>query len=205
MNYLKNLKFSVILTLKLDTRGYSLAVGHHLAKVRARVRISLPAPGLDFYTMQSLLSKITRKNIIREKIERSEAGLYFYLVFPIAFAFVLTFSVARIFNLLAPDFYLISLAVGHVHHYVYGFFVLAVSGYLALIFDGPRAKYLISLLHGLGLGLAFDEFAFWLKLTDADPARWSYDGFLIVMGLFFFIISAKRGLKMLKILWPFNP
>ena len=154
--------------------------------------------------MFGIFSKITRKNIILKKIENSEAGLYFYLVFPIAFAFLLTFTGARIISLLAPNFYLIGLAVGHVHHYVYGFFVLAISGYLALIFNGPRSKYLISLLHGLGLGLAFDQFAFWLKLIDDDPARWSYDGFLIVMGLFFFIISAKRGLKMLQILWPFR-
>ena len=153
--------------------------------------------------MWKFLSKITREKIISEKIEHGEAGLYLYLIFPIAFAFLLTFVAARIFSLLAPNFYL-DLAIGHVHHYVYGFFVLAVSGYLALIFDGPRAKYLISLLHGFGLGLAFDEFVFWLKLTDDDPARWSYDGFLIIMGLFFFIISAKRGLKMLKILWPFR-
>ena len=155
-------------------------------------------------SMFGIFSKITGKKIIREKIEHSEAGLYFYLVFPITFAFILTFTGARIFSLLAPNFYLIGLAVGRVHHYVYGFFILAVSGYLALIFNGPRAKYLISLLHGFGLGLAFDEFAFWLKLTDTDPARWNYDGFLIIMGLFFFIISAKKGLQMLKILWPFR-
>lgn len=154
--------------------------------------------------MFGFLSKITRKRIILDKIQHSEAGLYFYLVFPIAFAFLITFATARILSLLAPDFYLIGLAVGRVHHYVYGFFVLAISGYLALIFNDARAKYLISLLHGFGLGLAFDEFAFWLKLTDTDPARWSYDGFLIVMGLFFFIISAKRGLKMLEFLWPFR-
>ena len=84
-----------------------------------------------------------------------------------------------------------------------GFFVLAASGYFALIFSGPKAKYLISLLHGFGLGLAFDEFGIWLKLSDSDPARWSYDGFLIMVGLFLFVISVKPGLKMLKILWPF--
>lgn len=154
--------------------------------------------------MFSIFSKITGKNIIRDKIENSEAGLYFYLVFPITFAFLLTFAGARIISLLAPNFYLIGLAIGHVHHYVYGFFVLAISGYLALIFNGPRGKYLVALLYGFGLGLAFDQFAFWLKLTDTDQARWNYDGFLIVMGLFFFIISAKRGLKMLKVLWPFG-
>ncbi len=154
--------------------------------------------------MFGIFSKITRKNIIREKIERSEAGLYFYLVFPIAFAFLVTFMLSRIFNLVAPDFYLFGLSVGHVHHFTYGFFILALSGYLALIFDDSRAKYLVSLLHGFGLGLAFDEFGLWLKLRDDDPTRWNYDGFLVIVGFFFLILSARRGVKMLKILWPFN-
>ncbi|MBI2062279.1 MAG: hypothetical protein HYT64_01120 [Candidatus Yanofskybacteria bacterium] len=154
--------------------------------------------------MFDIFSKITRKNIIREKIERSEAGLYFYLVFPVTFAFLLTFIGARVFNILAPDYYFIGLAVGHVHHYVYGIFVLAISGYLALVFHGPRAKYLISLLYGFGLGLTFDEYWFWIKLSDNELERWSYDGLLIIMGFFLFVISAKPGIKMLNKLWPFR-
>ncbi len=171
---------------------------HMVANHMTGVRFPLPAQMWEF------LSKITRKNIIRKKIEHSETGLYFYLVFPIAFAFLATFMLSRIFSLLAPNFYLIGLAVGHVHHFAYGFFILAISGYLALIFDGPRAKYLISLLHGLGLGLAFDEFGLWINLTDDDLSRWSYDGFLIIIGLFFLILSARRGVKMLQFLWPFK-
>lgn len=156
--------------------------------------------------MWGFLSKVTRKNIIREKFEHSEAGLYFYLVFPIAFAFLLTFVGARILNTIDPDLYIPFGKSGfHVHHFAYGFFILAVSGYLALIHNGPRAKFLIALLHGFGLGLAFDEFGIWLKLRDDDPTRWSYDGFLIVVGLFFIILSAKRGLKMLNKLRLFRP
>lgn len=155
--------------------------------------------------MRKFLSKITKKNIIREKIEHSEAGLYFYLVFPIAFAFLLTFTGARILNTLYPDLYIPFGSSGfRVHHFAYGFFILAISGYLALIHNGPKAKFLISLLHGFGLGLAFDEFGIWLNLSADDPVRWSYDGFLIITGLLFFIVSARRGLKTLKILWPFR-
>ncbi len=155
-------------------------------------------------SMFDIFSKITRKNIIRDKIEYSEAGLYFYLVFPIAFAFLVTFMLSRIFNIISPDLYLVGLAVGHVHHFAYGFFILAISGYLALIFDGPRAKYLISLLHGFGLGLAFDEFGLWINLRDDDLTRWNYDGFLIIIGFFFLVLSAKKGTKMLRFLWPFR-
>jgi len=110
---------------------------------------------------------------------------------------------ARFVSLVAPGFN-ITIADIHIHHFVWGISVLAISGYLALVFDGSQAKFLISLLYGLGLGLAFDEFAFWLKLTDDDPARWSYDGFLIVAAVIFLIISAKPGVKMLKKLWPFG-
>jgi len=153
--------------------------------------------------MLNIFSKITRKTIILEKIERSEAGLYFYLIFPMAIAFLITFITARIISFFIPSFG-IFLGDIRIHHFVWGIFVLAFSGYLALIFTGPRSKYLIALLHGFGLGLSFDEFAFWLKLTDDDLARWSFDGFIIVMALFLLLISAKRGLKMLSVLWPFR-
>lgn len=154
--------------------------------------------------MFGIFSKITRKNVIIQKVRNSEAGLYFYLVFPITFAFLLTFVGARLLNTIAPNFWLINLAVGHVHHFAYGIFILAVSGYLALTFDGPRGKYLVALLHGFGLGLTFDEYWFWIKLSENELARWDYDGFLIIMGFFFLVISARRGIKMLKVLWPFK-
>jgi len=149
----------------------------------------------------NIFSRMRRS--IKHKVTTQEPGLYVSLIFPIAVAFLLTFTVARLISYLVPS---LGLFIGdfRVHHFTWGIFVLAVSGYLALVFDGARAKYFISLLYGFGLGLAFDEFAFWLKLTDDDPARWSYDGFLIIAGFIFIIISAKRGLKLLKILWPFR-
>ncbi|OGN13995.1 MAG: hypothetical protein A3J47_04355 [Candidatus Yanofskybacteria bacterium RIFCSPHIGHO2_02_FULL_43_22] len=141
---------------------------------------------------------------IKHKVASQEPGLYLSLIFPVAVAFLLTFSVARTISYFVPAW---GIFIGdfRIHHFTWGIFVLAVSGYLALVFSTPEAKYLISLLHGFGLGLAFDEFAFWLKLTDDVPARWSYDGFLIVAGFIFLIISAKPGVKMLKKLWPFHP
>jgi len=149
----------------------------------------------------NIFSRMRRS--IKHKVATQEPGLYVSLIFPIAVAFLLTFTVARLISYLIPS---LGLFIGdfRVHHFTWGIFVLAVSGYLALVFDRARAKYFISLLYGFGLGLAFDEFAFWLKLTDDDPARWNYDGFLIVTGLILIIISAKKGVKLLKILWPFR-
>lgn len=137
----------------------------------------------------------------------NQPGFYIYPIFPMAVTFLLTFLALRLISFVFPAFGLPGLTfVGdlHIHHFVWGISVLVASGYLALIFDGPKAKYQIALFHGFGLGLAFDEFAFWLKLTDDDIARWSYDGFFIIIGVFLLIISAKRGIRMLKILWPFR-
>lgn len=142
------------------------------------------------------------KQTIRQKVQNKEPGLYIALLLPISISFLITFVAARIFSHFYPDVYIPWLDF-RIHHFAYGFFVLAASGYLALVFSGPKAKYLISLLHGFGLGLAFDEFGMWLKLSNSDPARWSYDGFLIMFGLVFFIISIGPGLKKLKILWSF--
>lgn len=144
------------------------------------------------------------RNSIHDRVTNEKPGLYFYLVFPMVFAFLLTFGVARLISYWNPALTISFVEDYRIHHFVYGFFVLAISGYLALVFYGPRAKFLIALLHGFGLGLSFDEFAFWIRLTDDDPARWSYDGFLIIMGVFLLIISAKKGVQMIKVLWPFR-
>lgn len=143
------------------------------------------------------------RTAIHHRVENNKPGLYVYLLFPVAVSFLLTFGISRLFNYLFPDLFLVVGGV-HVHHFAYGFFVLAASGYLALIFDKPEEKYLVSLFHGFGLGLALDEFGMWLRLKDDEPIRWSYDGFLIFLGVFLLILTAKPGIKMLKILWPFK-
>ncbi len=139
---------------------------------------------------------------ISEKIVAREPGLYVALLFPIMFAFLLTFIGSRILSHFAPWFYLPVAPGLHVHHFTYGFFILAISGYLALIHNGPRGTYLIALLHGFGLGLALDEFGMWLRLRDDDIARWNYDGFFIVVGFLVLLFALPRGWRLLRRLWP---
>lgn len=141
---------------------------------------------------------------IHYKVSNNEAGLYLSLVFPITTAFLITFGVSRLISHVAPWLYLPILPDVRIHHYSYGIIVLAAAGYLSLIFSGPRAKYLLSLFYGFGLGLAFDEFAMWLRLRDDDPARWSYDGFLFIIGIFLLIISARSGVRLFRFIWPFK-
>ena len=139
------------------------------------------------------------KNTIYRKVRRNESGLYSSVLFPIMFAFILTFVGSRIISIVDPSLHLFSVDDGvRVHHYTYGIFILAVSGYLALTLNGPKATFLIALLHGFGLGLAFDELGMWLKLRDDDIARWSYDGFNIIIGLSLLILTFKPGIKRIK-------
>ena len=114
---------------------------------------------------------------IEEKIQRPSVAI----LFPITFSFLLTFAGARIFSHFLPNFFLQPSPGLHIHHFTYGFFILATAGYLALVHHGPRANYWIAMLFGMGLGFAMDELGMWLRFRDDDIARSSYDGLTVVI------------------------
>jgi hypothetical protein len=98
----------------------------------------------------------------------------------IAVAFVISVALARAVSLYRPGFHVDLFPGFRIHHYVYGIFLLAISGYLALLFKGPRATTWISILYGLGLGLTFDEFGFWVNVTATRGVRWNTKGLLLI-------------------------
>ena len=100
----------------------------------------------------------------------------------IAGAFILTAAGARLFSLVLPWVHWEPIPGMHIHHYVYGIFILTVAGYLALIFRSERATLWIALLYGLGVGLTFDEFGMWLNPPFQRGVRWSTNGLAIVIG-----------------------
>lgn len=97
----------------------------------------------------------------------------------IAAAFALTVVLARITSYLVPHFHLNLFGI-HIHHYVYGIFILVIAGYLALIFRNDGATPWIALLYGLGVGFTFDEFGMWLNLSGRGT-RWNTSGITIVV------------------------
>jgi len=99
----------------------------------------------------------------------------------IAAAFALTAAGARLFSLVLPRVHWEPVPGVHVHHYVYGIFILAIAGYLALIFKGDRATFWIALLYGLGAGLTFDEFGMWFNPPFQRGVRWDTNGMVIVV------------------------
>jgi hypothetical protein len=115
----------------------------------------------------------------------------------VAAAFVLTVAAARVFSMFLPRVHWEPVAGMHIHHYVYGIFILTVAGYLALIFKGYRATRWIALLYGLGVGLTFDEFGMWLNPPFVRGVRWNMSGVTIVavalaaLGLIF-VLAPRR-------------
>lgn len=106
----------------------------------------------------------------------------------LALAFLLTVIIARLVSFVSPSFHF-EIGGIHIHHYVYGIFILTVAGYLALLFKSSRATSWIALLYGCGVGLTFDEFGFWINPVFQRGVRWSYRGIttiviaLIIVGL----------------------
>ncbi len=110
----------------------------------------------------------------------------------VAAAFVLTVVAARLFSVVLPRVHWEPFPGLHIHHYVYGIFILTAAGYLALIFKGPRATIWIALLYGLGVGLTFDEFGMWVNPPFVRGVRWSMNGLTFVIVAF---LLAGLGLR----------
>lgn len=62
----------------------------------------------------------------------------------------------------------------HIHHQVFGIVTMFLAGLLIVATDASGTLLtLLALLFGIGVGLAFDEFALWLHLDDV---YWSQQG-----------------------------
>src|SRR5215469_3044937 len=98
----------------------------------------------------------------------------------IAAAFLLSVAGAQLFSKFYPRVHWEPVPGMHIHHYVYGIFILVIAGYLALVFRGDGARPWIALLYGLGVGLTFDEFSMWLNPVFQE-GRWNKSGIMIVI------------------------
>ncbi|QQR52398.1 hypothetical protein IPG36_07655 [bacterium] len=99
--------------------------------------------------------------------------------------FLPTFAAARWTVHTFPDLFLDVRGV-HVHHFTYGFFVLAILGFVALTV--PHYRRLQAFVYGVGLALCFDEFGMWVKLTDNYNIEASEDAMVIILSILVFIV-----------------
>lgn len=108
--------------------------------------------------------------------------------FIILVSFLATFAISRLVVNLLPDLNL-NVRGTHVHHFAYGIILLIIIGYVLLTQPRSRKTRLkMSLLFGIALGLAFDEFAMWIQLEDAYYDRTSYDAIVIITTLLLNIV-----------------
>ena len=73
----------------------------------------------------------------------------------------------------------------HLHHLVWGIFLLLITGFLAFVTDpgSPRTEILAGFF-GVGAGLTMDEFALWIHLRDvywAEEGRASVTAAVVVL------------------------
>ena len=95
-------------------------------------------------------------------------------------SFLGTFALSRVVTFIIPGTSLRVRGV-HVHHFAYGIFLLAILGYFLLTQPrSPKTRLKLSLLYGVALGLAMDEFAMWIQLEDAYYDRSSYDAIVLI-------------------------
>tara|TARA_Y100000310_G_scaffold286452_1_gene310610 strand:+ start:1220 stop:1678 length:459 start_codon:yes stop_codon:yes gene_type:complete len=122
-----------------------------------------------------------------------------FLVF---ISFLITFLVARLF---ANYFATLSLIVSkyHIHHFYYGFALLFISSWIAIITNRPNMYKLSALLLGIGSGLIVDEIGLLLTCTTdgriCDYAtRISFDIFILILGVLFLVLYSGPFFRFFK-------
>ncbi|MET0864927.1 MAG: hypothetical protein ABWZ98_11380 [Nakamurella sp.] len=88
----------------------------------------------------------------------------------------------------------------HIHHQVFGITLMFLTG-LLLVATTPDGALLdvLALLFGVGVGVAFDEFALWLHLDDvywSEQGRKSVDAVAIVLVI---VASVRSFLDLLQV------
>lgn len=123
--------------------------------------------------------------------------------FIIAISFIVSFLIARGTVLFGPEWLRLYINQYHIHHFYYGFALVAISNWIALTTNREHMFNFSAVLFGAGLGLVIDEFG--LLLTCTTPpmgcdyyARQSYDAFTILVGVFFAVIYSKPIFSMCK-------
>lgn len=122
-------------------------------------------------------------NVYRKIVKPSRSA---DMTFWILLSFIITFALARLTVRLAPELFL-SVGHTHVHHFTYGFVILAVSGFMAITGFAPGKRWL-AVVYGVGLALAVDETGMWLRLTDDYHNRLSFDAFVLLAAILINIV-----------------
>ena len=118
------------------------------------------------------------------KRENQEISFVILLYFLAAFIAARAIVYADTYGFI-PDIFVAVKGV-HIHHFNYGIFILAITGFLSLVKRDNPAR--IAKFYAVGLALTFDEFGMWLRLQDDYWTRQSYDAIIIIGAILLNII-----------------
>jgi hypothetical protein len=126
------------------------------------------------------LQSVLYEDIIRRKKQAP---------FIIFISFIIAFAAARLTVNLGPEWLRLIIRQYHIHHFYYGFALIAVSNWIALTTDRKHMFHFAAGLFGVGLGFIVDELG--LLLTCTTPAlkcdyyaRQTFDIFMVLAGVF---------------------
>jgi hypothetical protein len=104
------------------------------------------------------------------------------LAFLALLSFVTSFLAARVFATLNPTIILVGGGI-HFHHFWYGLVMVAVAGWLGIVYNRPKFDRTYAVVFGLGGGLIGDEVGLLLTFGDYDSS----------LTFFFFVIVVTVG------------
>ncbi len=100
--------------------------------------------------------------------------------FLILVSFLIWFIIWRLYLLFIPPLFF-TVWGNHIHHYSYGIILLSILSFIFLAYP-PSYKWRLrfSVLLGVALAFAYDEFAMWLLQGDYYHYRLNYDAIVII-------------------------
>ena len=125
-----------------------------------------------------------------------ESGLALWMFAAFVVTFAITRVVVRMIRSGRGPFRDTTVGDVHVHHHVYGIFLMLISGAGEFVYepDSPWAEVLAAVF-GAGAALTLDEFALWLHLGDvywAHEGRKSVDAVLVAAAIGAFLVLGAR-------------
>ena len=128
---------------------------------------------------------------------RRRAALSMWVAFTLTFLFLrfLTYGIKYHF---LPAHNIVTSGGLHIHHFVWGIFILLIVGFLSITIDSPKLHAWLAPAFGIGAALVIDEFALWLNLRDvywAQEGRISVDLAIVFGGFLGLYYAADRFWK----------
>ena len=112
---------------------------------------------------------------------RREAALRVFVTFIVTFLLIRALTYGIRYQIL-PVRNVVTASGLHIHHFVWGIFILLLVGFITLSVNQARWHPLLAVAYGIGAALVLDEFALWLNLQDVYWARQGRSSLDVVVG-----------------------